>query len=243
MCSTSITAQASRRWRCASPNCSTGNPALAEAGADVIQFDEPCFNIYTDWVSEWGIEALEQAADIRGVKRGVHICYGYGTNAVLAWKHQNTDWGHYSVTLPLLAKSQIDQVSVETAASRVDVSVLASLAGKDVLVGVVDVGTEEVETAETVASRIRRILPFVPPDRLFPCSDCGMVPRSRARHNGKAASAERWGCHSPERAASGCGPSCESVTSPTPSGGEAWPELPLTRGAIRTTRFIYRWRS
>jgi 5-methyltetrahydropteroyltriglutamate--homocysteine methyltransferase len=159
--------------------------ALADAGADVIQFDEPCFNIYTDWVGEWGIEALERAADIRGVKTGVHICYGYGTDAVLAWKHSNTDWGHYAVTLPLLARSRIDQVSVETAASGIDVSVLASLKGKDVLVGVIDVGTEDVETAETVANRIRRVLPYVAPDRLFPCSDCGMVPRSRAAASGK----------------------------------------------------------
>jgi 5-methyltetrahydropteroyltriglutamate--homocysteine methyltransferase len=158
---------------------------LTAAGADVIQFDEPCFNIYTDKVQDWGIEVLERC--LRGVsaKKAVHICYGYGMPAVLAWKTQNRDWGHYALTLPLLAKSSIDQVSVECAASGVDVSVLEALRGKDVLVGVIDVGTEEVETPHLVAERIRAALPYVSPDHLFPCTDCGMVPRSRAAARGK----------------------------------------------------------
>jgi 5-methyltetrahydropteroyltriglutamate--homocysteine methyltransferase len=159
--------------------------ALAEAGADVVQFDEPCFNIYLDKVQEWGIEALERCIDGVGARTSVHVCYGYGTPAVLAWKAQNRDWGQYGVTLPLLAESGIGQVSVECAASGVDVSVLASLTGKDVMVGVVDVGTEEVESPEVVAARIRRVLPYVPPERLFPCTDCGLVPRSRPAARGK----------------------------------------------------------
>src|SRR5688572_27930794 len=93
---------------------------LVDAGADVIQFDEPCFNIYLDEVVSWGIEALEQAMDGIQVTKAVHICYGYGTAPVLAWKSANTDWGHYGVSLPLLAKSRIDQVSIESAASGVD---------------------------------------------------------------------------------------------------------------------------
>lgn len=159
--------------------------ALQDAGADVIQFDEPTFNIYTEKVGEWGIEVLERAMQGITVKKGVHICYGYGTDAVLAWKTQNTDWGHYGVTLPLLAQSSIDQVSVECAASGVDVSVLAALQGKDVLLGVIDVGTEAVETPEQVAERIRAALPYVSPEHLFPSTDCGMVPRSRAAAIGK----------------------------------------------------------
>jgi 5-methyltetrahydropteroyltriglutamate--homocysteine methyltransferase len=159
--------------------------ALAEAGADVVQFDEPCFNIYLDKVQDWGIEALERCIDGVAARKAVHICYGYGVPGVLAWKTQNRDWGHYGVTLPLLAKSGIDQVSVECAASGVDVSVLATLQRKDVLVGVIDVGTEEVESPELVAERIRRVLPFVPPDRLYPCTDCGLVPRSREAARGK----------------------------------------------------------
>jgi len=158
---------------------------LVEAGADVIQFDEPCFNIYLDEVVAWGIEALEQAMDGVSVRKAVHICYGYGTAPVLAWKQKNTDWGHYGVSLPLLAKSRVDQVSVECAASGVDVSVLGELKGKDVLVGVIDVGSEEVETPEVVAARIRRVLPHVAPEHLHPCTDCGLVPRSRQSAVGK----------------------------------------------------------
>jgi 5-methyltetrahydropteroyltriglutamate--homocysteine methyltransferase len=158
---------------------------LAAAGADVIQFDEPCFNIYTEKVADWGIEVLEQAMDGVKATKAVHICYGYGTEGVLAWKTRNTEWGHYGVTLPLLAKSSIDQVSVECAASGVDVAVLEALRGKDVLLGVIDVGTEDVESPETVAARIRKALPYVSAGHLYPCTDCGMVPRSRAAASGK----------------------------------------------------------
>jgi 5-methyltetrahydropteroyltriglutamate--homocysteine methyltransferase len=158
---------------------------LVDAGADVIQFDEPCFNIYLDEVVAWGIETLEQAMDGLRAQTAVHICYGYGTPAVLAWKTKNTDWGHYGVTLPVLARSRVDQVSVECAASGVDVAVLGELRGKDVLLGVVDVGTEEIESPQTVADRIRRALPYVAPEHLKPCTDCGLVPRSREAALGK----------------------------------------------------------
>ncbi|MGH8705855.1 MAG: hypothetical protein ACREUO_10610, partial [Burkholderiales bacterium] len=141
------------------------------------QFDEPCFNVYLDKVETWGIEALERCGAGVTAKKAVHICYGYGIPAVLAWKKQNRDWSHYGRTLPLLAASSIDQVSVECAASGVDVSVLATLKGKDVLLGVIDVGTEEIETPAQVAARIRKALPYVPAERLLPCTDCGMVPR------------------------------------------------------------------
>jgi 5-methyltetrahydropteroyltriglutamate--homocysteine methyltransferase len=159
--------------------------ALVEAGADVIQFDEPCFNIYLDDVQAWGVEALEQCMDGVRATKAVHICYGYGTPLVIAWKSQNTDWGHYGVTLPLLARSSVDQVSVECAASGVDMSVLRELGTKDVLVGVVDVGTEEVESAPIIAERIRTALKYVPASRLMPCTDCGLVPRSRQSARGK----------------------------------------------------------
>jgi 5-methyltetrahydropteroyltriglutamate--homocysteine methyltransferase len=160
--------------------------ALAMAGADVIQIDEPCFNIYVDKVRAWGLEALERALDGVGATRTVHICYGYGVPQVLQWKTRNRQWNEYRTTLPLLASSSVDQISVECAASGVEPAVLAALGGKkDVLVGVIDVGTEEVESAATVAQRIERALPYVPADRLFPCTDCGLVPRSRAAARGK----------------------------------------------------------
>jgi 5-methyltetrahydropteroyltriglutamate--homocysteine methyltransferase len=153
--------------------------ALVEAGADVIQIDEPCFNIYLDEVQAWGVEALERCLDGVRATRSVHICYGYGTPLVIAWKSKNTDWGHYGVTLPLLARSSVDQVSVECAASGVDLAVLRELAGKDVLLGVIDVGTDAVESPEDVADRIRHGLEHVPAARLMPCTDCGLVPRRR----------------------------------------------------------------
>jgi 5-methyltetrahydropteroyltriglutamate--homocysteine methyltransferase len=159
--------------------------ALQEAGAAVIQFDEPAFNVYIDKVKDWGMAALERAARGVTVTKAVHICYGYGTEDVKRWKSANTDWSHYDATLPLLAKSTIDQVSIETAASGVDVSVIAALRGKDVLLGVVDVGNETVETAETVAGRLREALKHTDPGHLFACTDCGMMPLSRRAAEGK----------------------------------------------------------
>jgi 5-methyltetrahydropteroyltriglutamate--homocysteine methyltransferase len=158
---------------------------LADAGASVIQFDEPCFNVYVDKVKDWGIAALERAA--RGVtaKKAVHICYGYGTPDVKRWKSANTDWSHYEHTLPLLAASSIDQVSIETAASGVDLSVVSALRGKDVLLGVVDTGNETVETADIVAERLHAALRYTDPGHLFACTDCGMMPLSRSAALGK----------------------------------------------------------
>jgi len=159
--------------------------ALAAAGADVIQLDEPCFNIYVDKVRAWGIETLERCLDGVNATTAIHICYGYGTPRVLAWKRSNRSWGEYAETLPLLAGSSVRQVSVECAASGVDPSVLGALRRQDVLLGVIDVGTEEVEWPDTVAARIRRTLPYVSPERLLPCTDCGLVPRSRQAARGK----------------------------------------------------------
>ena len=159
--------------------------ALTAAGADVIQFDEPCFNIYVDKVKDWGIAALERAARGVNATTAVHICYGYGTELVKRWKTQNRDWTHYEHTLPLLAKTTIDQVSIETAASGVDVAVIESLAGKDVLLGVVDVGSATVETAQTVATRLRAALDYIEPHNLFDCTDCGMTTLPRAAAAGK----------------------------------------------------------
>lgn len=158
---------------------------LAENGCDIVQFDEPCFNIYLDAVEDWGIRTLEAAAKGIRAKIAVHICYGYGIPLVVEWKSHNTDWSHYGRTLPLLRTSAIDMISVECAASGVDPSVLALARGKDLMVGVIDVGTEEIETPQTVASRIRTALEYVEPQHLYPCTDCGMIPRSRTAARGK----------------------------------------------------------
>lgn len=158
---------------------------LAENGCDIIQFDEPCFNIYLDAVEEWGVRTLEEAAKGVHAKTAVHICYGYGIPVVMEWKNQNTDWSHYGRTLPLLRSSSIDMISVECAASGVDPSVLALAKGKDLMVGVIHVGTEEVETPQTVAARIRTAMEYVAPEQLYPCTDCGMIPLSRTAARGK----------------------------------------------------------
>jgi 5-methyltetrahydropteroyltriglutamate--homocysteine methyltransferase len=161
--------------------------ALAEAGADIVQFDEPAFNVDTEAVAEWGIATLERAAQGVATQRAVHICYGYGVPQVIAWKNQNQDWGHYGHTLPLLNESSIDQVSVECAASGVDVSVIQHLASKRVMLGVISVSTDEVETPELVAERIRAGLEYCDAERLMPCTDCGLVPRPRAVAQAKMA--------------------------------------------------------
>jgi 5-methyltetrahydropteroyltriglutamate--homocysteine methyltransferase len=159
---------------------------LEAAGVDVIQFDEPAFNVYMDEVREWGIEALHRASAGLRCKTAVHICYGYGIKANIDWKASlGGEWRQYEAIFPALAKSRIDQVSLESANSRVPLSLLALLEGKDVLLGAIDVASDTVETPEEVAATIRRALAFVPVERLQPCTNCGMAPLDRRIANGK----------------------------------------------------------
>jgi 5-methyltetrahydropteroyltriglutamate--homocysteine methyltransferase len=154
--------------------------ALAAAGMDVIQFDEPAFNVYFNEVRDWGIAALERAAAGLTCKTAVHICYGYGIKANTDWKKTlGAEWRQYEQTFPLLAASRMDQVSLECANSHVPLELLGLLRGKDVLVGAIDVASERVETPEDVATTLRAALQFVPSDRLQPCTNCGMVPLPR----------------------------------------------------------------
>jgi 5-methyltetrahydropteroyltriglutamate--homocysteine methyltransferase len=154
---------------------------IAALGVDVIQFDEPAFNVYMQAVTEWGIAALERAAAGLSCRSAVHICYGYGIKANIDWKAGlGAEWRQYEAIFPALAASRIDQVSLECAGSRVPVELLELLAGKDVLVGAIDVATDRVETAVEVAVTIERALRFVPPERLYPCTNCGMAPMARA---------------------------------------------------------------
>ena len=160
--------------------------ALEADGVDVIQFDEPAFNVYLREVKDWGIEALHRA--IAGLKcaTAVHICYGYGIKANIDWKNTlGSEWRQYERTFPLLATSRIDQVSLECANSHVPIELIGLLSGKDVLVGAIDVANDRVETAEDVAATIRSAMKHVPPERLLPCTNCGMVPLARAIANGK----------------------------------------------------------
>jgi len=153
---------------------------LVAAGLDVLQLDEPAFNVYMDDVAAWGIEALHRAIEGLACTTAVHICYGYGIKANVDWKGTlGAEWRQYEHTFPLLARSRIGQVSLECANSRVPLALLGLLAGKDVLVGCIDVATEKVETPDDVAATIRRALEYVPAARLFPCTNCGMVPLPR----------------------------------------------------------------
>ena len=154
--------------------------ALQADGIDIIQFDEPAFNVYMKEVSEWGVAALERAAQGLTCTTAVHICYGYGIKANDDWKRTlGNEWRQYEEIFPALAASSIKQVSLECQHSHVPPDLMRLLAGKDVMVGVIDVASEVVETPEEVADTIGKALQFVPKERLIPCTNCGMAPMDR----------------------------------------------------------------
>jgi len=154
--------------------------ALQADGVDIIQFDEPAFNVYMQDAADWGVQALERAAQGLSCKTAVHICYGYGIQANTDWKSTlGNEWRQYEAVFPALAKSRIDQVSLECIHSHVPPDLMQLLAGKDVMVGVIDVASDVVETPEEVADTIGRALQFVPKERLFPCTNCGLAPMGR----------------------------------------------------------------
>jgi 5-methyltetrahydropteroyltriglutamate--homocysteine methyltransferase len=150
---------------------------LAAAGVDVIQFDEPAFNVFMDDVKEWGIDALHLACEGLTCKTAVHICYGYGIDENLRWKDTlGSEWRQYEEIFPALNASRLDQVSLECAESLVPLSLMGLLKDKDVLVGAVAVTADRTETPEEVAATIRSAMQYVDPERLYPCTNCGMVP-------------------------------------------------------------------
>ena len=155
--------------------------ALEADGIDVVQFDEPAFNVYMAEAADWGVKALERAAEGLRCTTAVHICYGYGIAANLDWKQTlGEQWRQYEQVFPALAKSRIDQVSLECIHSKVPPELMALLAGKDVMVGVIDVASDAVETPEEVADTIGRALQHVPRERLIACTNCGLAPMGRA---------------------------------------------------------------
>jgi len=154
--------------------------ALEKDGVDVVQFDEPAFNVYMKDVTRWGIDALQAAAKGLKCTTCVHICYGYGIQANIDWKKTlGESWRQYEQIFPALAKSKIDQVSLECIHSRVPVEFLKLLKGKDVLLGVIDVASDKVETPAEVADVIRTASKYVPLKHIFPCTNCGMAPMRR----------------------------------------------------------------
>ena len=153
---------------------------LEALSVDVIQLDEPAFNVYMDEVRDWGIEALDRAVEGLSCRTAVHICYGYGIKANIDWKRTlGGEWRQYEETFPQLARSRIGGVSIECANSRVPMALIGLLGGKDVLLGAIDVATSKVETAAQVAAVIRAALQYIKPEQLHPCTNCGMVPLPR----------------------------------------------------------------
>jgi 5-methyltetrahydropteroyltriglutamate--homocysteine methyltransferase len=159
---------------------------LQDAGADVIQFDEPAFNVFLEEVRDWGLPALERA--MRGLRATtvVHICYGYGIEANIHWKSSLGDsWRQYETLFPWINASSVQQVSLEFAGSRVPQEVLRLLPDKTLLVGAIEVLPGKLETPEEVAHNIREASRHVDSDRLIACSNCGMAPLSGELARGK----------------------------------------------------------
>jgi 5-methyltetrahydropteroyltriglutamate--homocysteine methyltransferase len=161
---------------------------LEAIGVDIIQFDEPAWNVYMPEVAEWGLAALERAKAGLSCKTAVHICYGYGIEANNAWKGTlGAEWRQYEDTFPHIAKSSIDMVSLECRNSCVPIELIGLLKGKDVLVGCIDVASHAVEEPEQVADTIRAAMRYVAPEKLYPCTNCGMAPMSFETAYGKLA--------------------------------------------------------
>lgn len=159
---------------------------LEAAGVDIIQFDEPAFNVFFDEVNDWGIETLERAIEGLKCETAVHICYGYGIQANTDWKKTlGSEWRQYEESFPKLQKSNIDIVSLECQNSHVPMDLIELIRGKKVMVGAIDVATNNIETPEEVANVLRKALQFVDADKLYPSTNCGMAPLSRNVARGK----------------------------------------------------------
>lgn len=159
---------------------------LEAAGVDIIQFDEPAFNVFFDEVNDWGIAALERAIEGLKCETAVHICYGYGISANTEWKKTlGSEWRQYEAVFPKLQKSSIDIISLECHNSHVPLELLELIRGKKVMVGAIDVASNVIETPEQVAATLRKALQFVDADKLYPCTNCGMAPLSRQVARGK----------------------------------------------------------
>ncbi len=161
---------------------------LEAVGVDIIQIDEPAFNVFFDEVNEWGIACLEKAIEGLKCETAVHICYGYGIKANTDWKKSlGSEWRQYEEIFPKLQKSNIDIVSLECHNSHVPIELLELIRGKKVMVGAIDVANNAIETPEEVATTIREALKYVDADKLYPCTNCGMAPLSREVARGKLA--------------------------------------------------------
>ncbi|MBO0393644.1 MAG: methionine synthase [Pseudomonadota bacterium] len=159
---------------------------LEAAGVDIIQFDEPAFNVFFDEVNDWGVAALERAIEGLTCETVVHICYGYGIKANTDWKQTlGSEWRQYEESFPKLQASSLDIISLECHNSHVPIDLIELVRGKKVMVGAIDVASSAVETPEEVADTLRRALQFVDADKLYPSTNCGMAPLARTVARGK----------------------------------------------------------
>lgn len=159
---------------------------LEAAGVDIIQFDEPAFNVFFDEVQDWGVAALERAVEGLQAETVVHICYGYGIEANTEWKATlGTQWRQYEESFPLLQRSSIDVISLESHHSRVPMELIELIRGKKVMLGAIDVASDSIESPEEVADTLRKALTFVDADKLLPSTNCGLAPLSRDVAHGK----------------------------------------------------------
>ena len=159
---------------------------LEAAGVDIIQFDEPAFNVFFDEVNDWGVATLERALEGLKCETAVHICYGYGIKANTDWKKTlGSEWRQYEEAFPKLQQSKVDIISLECQNSRVPMDLIELIRGKKVMVGAIDVATNTVETPEEVANTLRKALQFVDADKLYPSTNCGMAPLAREVARGK----------------------------------------------------------
>ena len=159
---------------------------LEAAGVDIIQFDEPAFNVFFDEVNAWGIACLERAIEGLKCETAVHICYGYGIKANTDWKKTlGTEWRQYEEIFPKLQVSNIDIISLECHNSHVPMELMELVRGKKVMVGAIDVANHTIETPEDVAATLREALKYVDADKLYPCTNCGMAPLPREVARGK----------------------------------------------------------
>ncbi|CAM4177562.1 methionine synthase [Stenotrophomonas pavanii] len=159
---------------------------LEAAGVNIIQFDEPAFNVFFDEVNDWGVAALERAVEGLKCETAVHICYGYGIKANTDWKQTlGSEWRQYEESFPKLQTSSLDIISLECHNSHVPIDLIELVRGKKVMVGAIDVASSTVETADEVASTLRKALQFVDADKLYPSTNCGMAPLARDVARGK----------------------------------------------------------
>ncbi|MGD8788673.1 MAG: methionine synthase [Burkholderiales bacterium] len=155
--------------------------ALEAQGVDVIQFDEPAFNVYMDDVKRWGVEALHRAIEGLKCKTAVHICYGYGIKANIDWKNSlGSEWRQYEEIFPALANSRLDQVSLECMHSHVPINLIKLLGDKEIMLGVIDVASDKIESPEEIVSVIGEAMKYVPKEKIRPCTNCGMAPMARS---------------------------------------------------------------